>query len=101
MMTLKILAKCFRRIYFDSPQVLPNSTPVCYHTGMPFRIHMTPHPITFWVTKLKGCFMIPKGSSCRQAYSVMDAHTTGPGFKPWMVRYFIQSFRLTTTISVS
>ena len=27
MMTLKILAKCFRRIFFDSPRVLRNSTP--------------------------------------------------------------------------
>ena len=27
MMTLKILAKCSRRIFFDSPQVLRNSTP--------------------------------------------------------------------------
>ena len=31
----------------------------------------------------------------------MDSHTTGPGFKTWSVRYFLLSFRLTTTIPES
>ena len=41
MLTLKILAKCFRRIFFDSPRVLRNSTPdisayqaLCHHRAM-------------------------------------------------------------------
>ena len=33
-MTLKILAKCFRRIFFDSPRVLRNSTPELYHKAI-------------------------------------------------------------------
>ena len=28
----------------------------------------------------------------------MDSHTTGPGFKIWLIRYFLQSFRPSTTI---
>ena len=28
-------------------------------------------------------------SRCSQADSVLDSHTTGPGFKTWLVRYFI------------
>ena len=32
------------------------------------------------------------GSSCGRADSVMDSHTTGPGFKTWLVRYFLPSF---------
>ena len=32
---------------------------------------------------------------------VMDSHTTGPGFKTRLVRYFLPRFRLTTTIPES
>ena len=31
----------------------------------------------------------------------MDSHTTGPGFKTRLVRYFLLSFRLLTTITAS
>ena len=41
------------------------------------------------------------GSSCGRADSVMDLHTTGPGFKTQFVGYFLLSFRLTTTIPES
>ena len=34
------------------------------------------------------------------ADSAMDSHTSGPGFKTRLARYFLPSFRLTTTISV-
>ena len=37
-----------------------------------------------------------KRSSCGQADSVIDLHTTGPGFKTRLVRYFLPSFLLTT-----
>ena len=40
------------------------------------------------------------GSSCGRADSIMDLHITGPGFKTWMVRYFLLSFQLATTIPV-
>ena len=40
-------------------------------------------------------------SSCGRADSVMDSHTTGPGFETRLVRYFLPSFRLTTTIPES
>ena len=43
----------------------------------------------------------PLGSSCGRADSVIDSHTTCPGFKTRMVRYIVPNFRLTTTISVS
>ena len=33
------------------------------------------------------------------AVSVMDSHTTGPGFNTQLVRYFLLSFRLLTTIT--
>ena len=42
-----------------------------------------------------------RGSSCGRADSVIDSHTTGPGFKTRLVRYFLPSFRLTTTASKS
>ena len=32
--------------------------------------------------------------------NVMDSHTTGPGFKTRLVRYFLASFQLATTIPV-
>ena len=35
------------------------------------------------------------GSSCGRADSVMDSHTTGPGFKTRLVRHFLPSLRLT------
>ena len=41
------------------------------------------------------------GSSCGRADSVIDSHTTGAGFKTRLVRYFLPSFRLTTTITAS
>ena len=44
---------------------------------------------------------IKKGSSCGRADSVMDSHTTVPGFKTRLVRYFLPSFRLVTTITAS
>ena len=40
------------------------------------------------------------GSSCGRVDSVMDSHTTGPGFKTWLV-YFLPSFRLMATIPAS
>ena len=48
------------------------------------------------------CFVHPtflfskNGSSCGRVDSVMDSHTTGPGFKTRLVRYFLPSYRLTT-----
>ena len=41
------------------------------------------------------------GSRCGRADSVLDSHTTGPGFKTWLVRYFLLSFRLLTTMTAS
>ena len=41
------------------------------------------------------------GSSSGRADSVMDSHTTGPGFKPQFVRHFLPSFQLTTTMPES
>ena len=38
---------------------------------------------------------------CGRADSVLDSHTTCPGFKPRLVRYFLLSFRLLTTMTVS
>ena len=40
------------------------------------------------------------GSRCGRADSVLDSHTTGPGFKTRLVRYFLLSFRLLTTMTV-
>ena len=42
-----------------------------------------------------------KGSRCWRADSVLDSHTTGPGFKTRLVRYFLLSFRLLTTMTAS
>ena len=42
-----------------------------------------------------------KGSRCGRADSVLDSHTTGPGFKTRLVRYFLLSFRLLTTMTAS
>ena len=39
-----------------------------------------------------------KGSRCGRADSVLNSHTTGPGFKTRLVRYFLLSFRLLTTM---
>ena len=44
------------------------------------------------------CFI---GSSCDPPESVMDSHTTGPGFKTWLVQYFLPSFRMSTTKTTS
>ena len=41
------------------------------------------------------------GSRCGRADSVLDSHTTGPGFKIRLVRYFLLSFRLLTTMTAS
>ena len=41
------------------------------------------------------------GSRCGRADSVLDSHTTGPGFKTRLVRYFLLSFRLLTTMTAS
>ena len=38
---------------------------------------------------------------CGRTDSVIDSHATGPGLKIRWVRYFLPSFRLTTTITVS
>ena len=43
---------------------------------------------------------ITRGSGYWRADSVMDLHTTGPGFKPQSIWYFLLSFRLTTIIPV-
>ena len=32
------------------------------------------------------------------ADSVMDSHTTGPGFKTWLARYFLPSFILSVSV---
>ena len=40
-------------------------------------------------------------SSCGRVDSVMDSHTTGPGFNTRSVRYCLLSFQLTTTIKAS
>ena len=42
-----------------------------------------------------------EGSSCGRADSVMDSHTTGPRFNTRLVRCFLPSLRLTTTIPES
>ena len=41
------------------------------------------------------------GSSFGRAESVLDSHTTGPGFKTRLLRYFLPSFLLATTIPES
>ena len=43
----------------------------------------------------------PESKTADRADSVMDSHTTGPGFKTRLVWYFLPSFRLTTTITSS
>ena len=40
-------------------------------------------------------------SRCGRADSVMDSHTSGPGFKTRLVLYFLLSYRLLTTITAS
>ena len=42
-----------------------------------------------------------RGSRCGRADSVNDSHTTGPGFKTQLVRYFLLSFKLLTIITAS
>ena len=42
-----------------------------------------------------------RGSRCGRADSVLDSHTTGPGFKTRLVRYSLLSFRLLTTMTPS
>ena len=42
-----------------------------------------------------------EGSHCGRAFSVMDLHTTGSGFKTRLARHFLLSFRLITTMTAS
>ena len=50
--------------------------------------------MTEWYKYIITDSVMPKGSGCGRADSVMDSHTTGPGFKTRLVRYFLLSFRL-------
>ena len=56
----------------------------------------TIHRIPFkWISQKKHSLLKSERSRCVRADSVLDSHTTGPGFKTQLVRYFLLSFRLT------
>ena len=73
----------------------------CIHTYMHAYIHACIH--TCMHACMHACIhtYIYIGSRCGRADSVLDSHTTGPGFKTRLVRYFLLSFRLLTTMTAS
>ena len=103
-LTIKVLFfkdfKALKRI--DYFQVLSSTSRTCTNPSLMIQVHFYVFSLCIeWIMVSPFLFHISIFNSKLYITLVLDSHTTGPGFKTRLVRYFLLSFRLLTTMTAS